>query len=117
MKEGGLRALRLYNRLTPTGRGATVYTRAALTPRTGLATSLNFDLNELAGRVNLISSTSPAPAPGAAPTSVSSLPQSPNPSTVAALHADTKSTGRSFQVMAQSAIDKIPPGPKLDTFP
>jgi hypothetical protein len=29
---------------------------------------------------------------------------------------DTKSTGRSFQVMAQSAIDKIPPGPKLDAL-
>ena len=26
----------------------------------------------------------------------------------------TKSTGRSIQVMPQSAIDKIPPGPKLD---
>jgi hypothetical protein len=25
-------------------------------------------------------------------------------------------TGRSFQVMAQSAIDKIPPGPKLDAL-
>jgi hypothetical protein len=32
----------------------------------------------------------------------------------AGLIVDTKSTGRSFQVMAQSAIDKIPPGPKLD---
>ena len=31
-------------------------------------------------------------------------------------YADTKSTGRSFQVMAQSAIDKIPPGPKLDAL-
>jgi hypothetical protein len=30
---------------------------------------------------------------------------------------DTKSTGRRFvQVMAQSAIDKIPPGPKLDAL-
>jgi hypothetical protein len=29
---------------------------------------------------------------------------------------DTKSTGRSFPVMAQSAIDKIPPGPKLDAL-
>jgi hypothetical protein len=29
------------------------------------------------------------------------------------LGADTKSTGRSLQVMAQSAVDKIPPGPKL----
>ena len=49
MKEGGLRALLLYNRLTPSGRGATVYTRAAWTPQTGLATNLNGDLNELAG--------------------------------------------------------------------
>jgi hypothetical protein len=39
-----------------------------------------------------------------------------NPYTVAALHADTKSTGRSFQVMPQSAIDKIPPGLKLDAL-
>jgi hypothetical protein len=31
-------------------------------------------------------------------------------------YADTRSTGRSFQVMAQSAIDKIPPGPKLDAL-
>ena len=30
--------------------------------------------------------------------------------------AATKSTGRCFQVMAQSAIDKIPPGPKLDAL-
>ena len=29
---------------------------------------------------------------------------------------DTKSTGRSSQVMAQTAIDKIPPGPKLDAL-
>jgi hypothetical protein len=35
---------------------------------------------------------------------------SPNPFTVVAPHADTKSTGRYFQVMAQSAFDKIPPG-------
>jgi hypothetical protein len=35
---------------------------------------------------------------------------------VYALPADTKSTGRSFQVMARSAIDKIPPGPKLDAL-
>jgi hypothetical protein len=32
------------------------------------------------------------------------------------LLADTKSTGRSFQGMAQSAIDEIPPGPKLDAL-
>ena len=29
---------------------------------------------------------------------------------------DTKSTGRSFQAMAQTAIDKIPPGPQLDAL-
>jgi hypothetical protein len=39
-----------------------------------------------------------------------------NPFTVVALTVDTKSSGRSFQVMAQSAIDKIPPGPKLDAL-
>jgi hypothetical protein len=31
-------------------------------------------------------------------------------------HADTRSSGRYFQVMAQSAIDKIPSGPKLDAL-
>jgi hypothetical protein len=36
---------------------------------------------------------------------------------VLALPADTKSTGHcSVQVMAQSAVDKIPPGPKLDAL-
>jgi hypothetical protein len=36
---------------------------------------------------------------------------------VVALIAGTKFTGRYFvQVMAQSAIDKIPPGPKLDAL-
>ena len=35
---------------------------------------------------------------------------------VVAPSVDTKSTGRSFQVMAQSAIDKIPPGPELDAL-
>jgi hypothetical protein len=35
---------------------------------------------------------------------------------VVVLSADTRSTGRCFQVMAQSAIDKIPPGPKLDAL-
>jgi hypothetical protein len=39
-----------------------------------------------------------------------------NPFTVVALSVDTKSTGRSFQVMARSGIDKIPPGPKLDAL-
>jgi hypothetical protein len=33
-----------------------------------------------------------------------------DPSTAVATTADTKSTGCYFQVMAQSAIDKIPPG-------
>src|SRR6516165_12829993 len=31
-------------------------------------------------------------------------------------HSDTRSTGPCFQVMAQMAIDKIPPGPKLDAL-
>jgi hypothetical protein len=35
---------------------------------------------------------------------------------VVALLADTKSTGRSFQDMAQSTVDKIPPGPQLDAL-
>jgi hypothetical protein len=35
---------------------------------------------------------------------------------VAVVSVDTKSTGRSFQVMAQSAIDRIPPGTKLDAL-
>jgi hypothetical protein len=35
---------------------------------------------------------------------------------VVALSSDTNSTGRSFQVMAQSAVDKIPPGPILDAL-
>ena len=39
-----------------------------------------------------------------------------NPYAVVAPSVDTKSTGRSFPVMAQSAIDKIPPGPKLDAL-
>ena len=39
-----------------------------------------------------------------------------DPFTVVALHADTKSTGRSIQVMPQSAIDRIPSGPKLDAL-
>jgi hypothetical protein len=39
-----------------------------------------------------------------------------DPYVVAVLLADTKSTGRSFQGMAQSAIDEIPPGPKLDAL-
>jgi hypothetical protein len=39
-----------------------------------------------------------------------------DPYAAVAPFADTKSTGRSFQVMAQSAVDKIPPGPKLDAL-
>ena len=39
-----------------------------------------------------------------------------SPFTVAALCVDTKSTGPCFQVMAQMAIDKFPPGPKLDAL-
>jgi hypothetical protein len=39
-----------------------------------------------------------------------------DPYVVVALTADTRSTGRSSQVMAQTAIDKIPPGPKLDAL-
>ena len=42
--------------------------------------------------------------------------ESPNPSMVVVPPADTKSTGPSFQVMAQSAVDKIPPGPKMDAL-
>ncbi len=40
----------------------------------------------------------------------------PPPFTVVALCADTKSTGLAFPAMARSAIDKIPPGPKLDAL-
>jgi len=41
----------------------------------------------------------------------------PSPYTVVALHVDTKSAGRCFaQIMAQSAVDKIPPGTKLDAL-
>jgi len=39
-----------------------------------------------------------------------------NTFTVVAPNVDTRSTGRSFQAMARSAIDKIPPGPKLDAL-
>jgi len=39
-----------------------------------------------------------------------------NPFTVVAPNVDTKSTGRFFQAMAQSAVDKIPPGPELDAL-
>jgi hypothetical protein len=35
---------------------------------------------------------------------------------VVVLPAATKSTGRYFQVMAQTVVDKIPPGPKLDAL-
>jgi hypothetical protein len=40
----------------------------------------------------------------------------PNPFTVVALGVATKSAGHSFQAMAQSAVDKIPPGPQLDAL-
>jgi hypothetical protein len=30
--------------------------------------------------------------------------------------ADTRSSGHSFQVIAQSGVDKISPGPKLDAL-
>jgi hypothetical protein len=36
-----------------------------------------------------------------------------NRSMVVVTSADTKSTGRSFQVMAESRVGKIPPGLKL----
>jgi hypothetical protein len=39
-----------------------------------------------------------------------------NLSMVVVPSADTRSTGCYFQVMAQTAIDKIPPGPKLDAL-
>ena len=35
---------------------------------------------------------------------------------VVALTADMRFVGRCYQVMAQSAIDKMPPGPKLDSI-
>ena len=41
--------------------------------------------------------------------------ETPNASTVVVPPADTRSTGRYFQVMAQT-VDKIPPGPKLDAL-
>src|SRR4030095_6561928 len=58
------------------------------------------------------------PVPGAAITSVSSsrnrtAVENPKPFTVDPPNVDTRSTGRSFQVMPQSAVDKIPSGPKL----
>ena len=42
--------------------------------------------------------------------------ESPNPSMVVVPYADMRSAGRCFQVMAQMAIDKIIPGPKLDAL-
>jgi hypothetical protein len=39
-----------------------------------------------------------------------------DPYAVVALSVDTKSTGRFFQAMAQSAVDKTPPGPQLDAL-
>ena len=42
--------------------------------------------------------------------------ESPNRSKAVVPPANTKSTGRFFQVMAQTAVDKIPPGPKLDAL-
>ena len=78
------------------------------------------ELNGPTVRVRLIRwlSTSPAPVPGAETISVSSsrshkAKATCDPYAVVALPVDTKSTGRCFQVMAQSAIDKIPSGPKL----
>lgn len=38
------------------------------------------------------------------------------PSSVGVLTADTKLTGRCFQVIARSGVDKISPGPKLDAL-
>ena len=65
--------------------------------------------------------TLPGPVQCAEITSVSSLGNRKAKTTcnlyaVVALSVDAKSTGRSFQVMAQSTIDKIPPGPKLDAL-
>jgi len=80
----------------------------------------NADLYGLTGRVKLSAwlFISLDPVPGAAITSVSSsrnrkAVENPNPFTVGAPNVDTRSTGRSFQVMPQSAVDKIPSGPKL----
>ncbi len=39
-----------------------------------------------------------------------------NPSAVIVPNAETKSAGGFFRVMPQSAIDRIPPGPKLDAL-
>ena len=65
--------------------------------------------------------TLPGPVLGAEITSASLLRElksenNGNPYAVVALSVDTNSTGRSFPVMAQSAIDKIPPDPKLDAL-
>jgi hypothetical protein len=65
--------------------------------------------------------TSPDLALGAEITSVSSSGNRKgkptcDPYVAVALTAETKSTGRFFQIMAQSAIDNIPPGPKLDAL-
>ena len=40
----------------------------------------------------------------------------PNLSMAVVLSADMRSTGRCFQVMAPTTVDKIPPGPKLDAL-
>ena len=80
-------------------------------------------MNDLDGRakVNEWLYTSPDPVPSAAITSVSLSGNRKakircNPYAAVALSVVTKSTGRSFQVMAQMAIDKILPGPKLDAL-
>jgi hypothetical protein len=90
---------------------------------TACAGANHAELNGHAGGVKLITwpYTSLDPVPGAEITSVSSLGNhiakaTCNRYAVVALTADTKSTGCCFQVMAQSAIDKIPPGPKLDAL-
>ena len=73
------------------------------------------------GRLEEWPSTLPDPVLGAATTLASSsgnhkAKETCDPCAAVALYVDTKSTGRSFQVMAQSAVDKIPPGPKLDAL-
>jgi hypothetical protein len=65
--------------------------------------------------------TLPGPVPGAGiilPLLLENQKVKPavNPFAVIAPHAATKSAGLSFRVMPQSAIDKIPQGPKLDAL-
>ena len=80
-------------------------------------------LNDLPGRgrLNEWLYTLPGPVLSAAVTSALSSANRKakttcNPYAAVAPSVDTKSTGRSFQAMAQTAIDKIPSGPQLDAL-